>query len=638
MSDSRARARGHSATRGGHAHGHGGGGDGGDGTSHGGGTATDVAPQRMATHAENSSKHPGLVNAKGVRRTSEQIRADEAAAEAELAEHEAAVLKDHQGTVAAAAAFQAHLEAEDAHRRLTANCPDLASHHGRHLVGVLVTTTADGTWEVTSPAKASDSVSRSSTSMPEFYAAINAEEQAVCGQETTVSGDVDMPSVQEVTEVEGEGEDEGEYDDEASDEYHPEDNGETAGYNGAAGDDEAEVEISADIASKKKQKKKRVIKAPHGQLHAEIQAVSSASSSNVVGTLKRKQVLPVSGIIDEEDPKMVTWKRAKTADVGGLPTNWQSRVPPPQSLPAPGFQQNLRTTANPTGLQSANNENAAALKKVFTHKKTTLKADTTTAQWAPFVVPLPATPNTPVLDPTPALTPTLVPVPVQGSAQGNTISCKSGIARSTAQMGLVLEKAPVTAAPTLPSRGHTARGKLTMADLPFPSGQVTVYWKKWSNEFVPGIVTWAGCTVDPFGTNAHEKFEITVGTLFTNVFPELAHKHQEPAIIALAGQALAEWRSKIGKLALKAVKECWDEGSTPETIAETVGSYLPVPSFIYDQPKSNLLLEVYAEHLVTSLKCQWDFGQSVGAMALCASAVEHALMCWKTGTNALEAR
>lgn len=62
----------------------------------------------------------------------------------------------------------------------------------------------------------------------------------------------------------------------------------------------------------------------------------------------------------------------------------------------------------------------------------------------------------------------------------------------------------------------------TKNDLPFPSLGREGYNKRWVKDFKTSIISWAGTTKDPFGTNGMVELEEVVDETWLVVYPELA--------------------------------------------------------------------------------------------------------------------
>ena len=106
----------------------------------------------------------------------------------------------------------------------------------------------------------------------------------------------------------------------------------------------------------------------------------------------------------------------------------------------------------------------------------------------------------------------------------------------------------------------------------------------------------------------------------------------------------------IGKTALKAVQELWEEGTPASEIKEIVAQYFPVPRHIFARPdaevcgfllrhdlilfpqsdqgpfQSTLILKVFALQQSLTIKIPVTYGNPIGSLALCAAAVHYSLV------------
>ncbi|KAF8870452.1 hypothetical protein BD779DRAFT_1478893 [Infundibulicybe gibba] len=107
------------------------------------------------------------------------------------------------------------------------------------------------------------------------------------------------------------------------------------------------------------------------------------------------------------------------------------------------------------------------------------------------------------------------------------------------------------------NRGRTKKVKYMVSSLPFPGGaEGSAYFKKYRKIFKPTLIAWASTLDDPFGANS--LIEPTIRELWALIFPKINYldpndKKWRP-IDSIASEALTNWRSDLGKEALKIVK------------------------------------------------------------------------------------
>ncbi|KAJ7482101.1 hypothetical protein B0H11DRAFT_1915385 [Mycena galericulata] len=107
-----------------------------------------------------------------------------------------------------------------------------------------------------------------------------------------------------------------------------------------------------------------------------------------------------------------------------------------------------------------------------------------------------------------------------------------------------------------------------------------------------------------------------------------------------AAAAVRNWRSKFGKIGLKAVAASLETLPTIESRADYVANELLDSSFVYENKedeactgayRSELILRIFAAHLHVVLKTDIWYGHPVGALAISCAAAERALQIHKTG-------
>ncbi|TFK58881.1 hypothetical protein BDN72DRAFT_865599 [Pluteus cervinus] len=179
------------------------------------------------------------------------------------------------------------------------------------------------------------------------------------------------------------------------------------------------------------------------------------------------------------------------------------------------------------------------------------------------------------------------------------------------------------------------RPRYTNKDLPLPhyARDLAI----WQDKIKPAIIAWAASLEDPFGANSHPEFNTTIETHWND---EFGHVEITPAVFAVASNAITDWRSAIGKAALKQVDARLrrDHKNSSERKIY-VGNMKDNNGYVYQDPvnksgsyRGELLLTLFATHKAIDDKTNIDHGRPIGALALCCVALERAFKYWKTGT------
>ncbi|KAF8800095.1 hypothetical protein BYT27DRAFT_7149065 [Phlegmacium glaucopus] len=193
--------------------------------------------------------------------------------------------------------------------------------------------------------------------------------------------------------------------------------------------------------------------------------------------------------------------------------------------------------------------------------------------------------------------------------------------------------------------------KYTFSSLPFPRGAANItYSHEWRRSFKTTLIHWAATLEDPFGTNA--VMEDIITEVWRTVFPSIANEvvgSSREAIVHVAGNALTDWRSSMGKERLCLVLQAPNEaGVTQEDAPSAAEYYLKNYRFIYQNPDDNkgnkgaflnpLVTACLAAHLKKTLNNVIQYGYPVGALAIATAVLERGLELIKAGHIGLDGR
>ncbi|KAF8876419.1 hypothetical protein BD779DRAFT_1677813 [Infundibulicybe gibba] len=213
----------------------------------------------------------------------------------------------------------------------------------------------------------------------------------------------------------------------------------------------------------------------------------------------------------------------------------------------------------------------------------------------------------------------------------------------------IFEPAQVKLERSSSGRGRTRREKYGVVDLPFPHGSVTLFNQRWKKVFKPSLIAWAAQFDDPFGTNSI--MENTVEGLWCQVFPTLVTSVQSGgkgrgAIIQTAGDVLLNWRSSMGKEAIRLILQAFrEQGMDPDDAPDAAAYLLEQYRFIYEFPHAaGNLKGAFRSHLVSymfAIHLKKTFGNvhlndtlyehPVGALGVAAAVLERGLELVKLG-------
>ncbi|KAF8811059.1 hypothetical protein BYT27DRAFT_7253190 [Phlegmacium glaucopus] len=211
----------------------------------------------------------------------------------------------------------------------------------------------------------------------------------------------------------------------------------------------------------------------------------------------------------------------------------------------------------------------------------------------------------------------------------------------------IVEPEPVEASRRVPVR--TKKEKYTVSSLPFPRGSAArPFVKKWRKTFKPTLIQWASTMQDPFGTNL--VMDTVVEEIWMHTFPDISMdvtSDSRAAIIDVAGDVLIDWRSGMGKEALRVVVQAFKKsGVSAEDAPYVATNFLKDFRFIYKTPDatdkkekgvfmSPMIATVYGSLLKKTIGSDIRFGHSVGGLAV-ATATERGLELIKSGRLDIE--
>ncbi|KAJ7763856.1 hypothetical protein B0H16DRAFT_1718492 [Mycena metata] len=210
-----------------------------------------------------------------------------------------------------------------------------------------------------------------------------------------------------------------------------------------------------------------------------------------------------------------------------------------------------------------------------------------------------------------------------------------GTMNATAKMGITLKKKNIV----LDVNGKTKREKqrkYTNADLPFPADGFTADLKFFQETFIPDLIDWAGTLDRPFIATAYPEFKATITSIWEKYFS--AYQFDD-AVEYMAGAAIGNWRSKIGKTGVKIVTGHIATLDTVQKRRDWVAEQAQDMAFLYRDPETNggsyrsdLFLRTFGKaHLSIVLKNDVSYGHPTGAGSLVAASLERALSLCRSG-------
>ncbi|RXW12547.1 hypothetical protein EST38_g13306 [Candolleomyces aberdarensis] len=206
------------------------------------------------------------------------------------------------------------------------------------------------------------------------------------------------------------------------------------------------------------------------------------------------------------------------------------------------------------------------------------------------------------------------------------------------QMGITLKKVEISdavKASAVPQKKHYSSKDLPLTDI--EDGM-----KRWQDEVMPIVLSWASTLHDPFGINGDPALEQVVQGAWEEVFEDEDAPFTS-IFVHVAGASIQTWRSQIGSKALKLLRQHFNgpEFHKKSSRAGFIENQLKQCRYIYEDPEqmtgayqSPLLLKVYAHHQ-SQVQGTTDtkYGRPVGALAFAATALERALKLWKGGVE-----
>ncbi|GJF00304.1 hypothetical protein PsYK624_165880 [Phanerochaete sordida] len=170
----------------------------------------------------------------------------------------------------------------------------------------------------------------------------------------------------------------------------------------------------------------------------------------------------------------------------------------------------------------------------------------------------------------------------------------------------------------------------------------------WTSVIVPRFLAYVGSLKNPWDANSLKEEDAVLQTLWHDAYGEvLDDKDKLRKAREVVAQRAFDWRSKIGKAAIKAVGNYLDS-SDHRTEEQRKAYYTKYCSdknprcLYFDEEarrgayRADVVLQAFAAHLSLVSGREFEFGPPAGALALCAAAVERAFLMWKSGRKLSE--
>ncbi|KAJ7025937.1 hypothetical protein C8F04DRAFT_1268656 [Mycena alexandri] len=536
-----------------------------------------------------SERRPGLVDAPRKRRTTTEVRADEARAAASALQKATATEKTRSAAIARVAAKEDEMHREDEQTRLFAARPDLLTPDSP--VKDLAEEQQDGDdMEQDPPASTIDTDSDGMAlgtedehdDFPEGADDHNPFEAD--GDDSDHDPNYEL-SGGENDEVEIDADDES-----GSDSANEEPN--TAFLAFLATQPKSAAKGKGKESAKKKLKAKGSAPKQKNLLRGEIaDSRAEAPVAGSSGAKKRKAAVPM-------DPPPVP-KRPKPSEIGGLKPGWKKiAMADERGRLQPSKKSQSRSSSKSSQIQTGTSE----------------------GEYFGGVVDE----DEPV-----------IPAADIGQPSGKR-SRKAG----TAAMGIKLaDVTPEIAGPVI----KVKKPRYTNDHLPFGVDRPEQI-KVWQTKALGIIMHWAGSLGDAFSAGAAQPdFKLEVRKAWAKCFPDIPC---DDAVYGVAASAIRTWRSETGKYAIsyfddlfaKRMEELGEDAAGRKAF---VAEELHDMSFVYADPvakrgayRSQAVSYVYARHLrIVSVVPAEDRRKQKGALALTTAAVERALTIWKPGSK-----
>ncbi|KAJ7142647.1 hypothetical protein C8R44DRAFT_865968 [Mycena epipterygia] len=217
---------------------------------------------------------------------------------------------------------------------------------------------------------------------------------------------------------------------------------------------------------------------------------------------------------------------------------------------------------------------------------------------------------------------------------------KAATPSRTSKMGITLKKKVVDVDVDGKAKRENKR-KYINADLPFPADSHAVDLKHFQQTFIPDLIDWAATLDDSFAVHVHPDFKPMVEDRWMKYFS--AYPISD-AVHYMAVSAVSNWRSAIGKRALKLVCAHLKTISSARERRNWVAEQTEGLAFLYREPqtkggsyRSELIVGTFSSHTQLVSKSDVSFGHPTGAMSLCAAALERAFSLCKDGNCIIEA-
>ncbi|RXW13789.1 hypothetical protein EST38_g12065 [Candolleomyces aberdarensis] len=218
----------------------------------------------------------------------------------------------------------------------------------------------------------------------------------------------------------------------------------------------------------------------------------------------------------------------------------------------------------------------------------------------------------------------------------------------------VIEPEPVTL-PLAITRRKFKKEQCKKSNLPFPAAHVNRCLVLWNQRFKSTLIAWNATLRQPFssGTLLSTEVKLVREKVFGSLAPLDKDDDHWHIVEIVAGDFLLNWRSEIGKTAITVTVAIFrselmdkiEEGEGNEAGVEAARYLLDDHRFAYGNPdaeedesaqpfQSPFILQTFSSHLRQVIHAAKDYkisGDAIGALGLCAAAVERALTLIRDG-------